>query len=94
VDIDVKHNERDGTFETQVEGGLAYVEYVRDGNSIRFTHTLVPKEAEGKGVAAAVATAGLEYARANGLRVVPICRYVHGYIERHPEYQDLVDAES
>lgn len=88
----MKHNETDGTFETEVEGGLAFVEYVRDGDSLRFTHTEVPKEAEGKGIAAAVAKAGLEYARANKLTVVPVCAYVRGYIERHPEYEDLVAA--
>lgn len=93
MDINVKHNEKDGTFETEVEGGLAFVEYVRDGDSIRFTHTEVPKAAEGKGVAAAIAKTGLDYARANGLRVVPLCAYVRGYIERHPEYADLVDKK-
>ena len=94
MDINVKHNEQDGTFETETEGGLAFVEYVLDGKSIRFTHTEVPKAAEGKGVAAAVAKAGLDYARANHLRVVPVCAYVRGYIERHPDYKDLVDADA
>jgi predicted GNAT family acetyltransferase len=94
VEINVKHNEKDGTFETEVDGGLAFVEYVLDGKSIRFTHTEVPKAAEGKGVAAAIAKAGLDYARSNDLRVVPLCAYVRGYIERHPEYSDLVDSES
>jgi predicted GNAT family acetyltransferase len=93
VDINVRHNEQDGTFEAEVEGGLAFVEYVRDGGQLRFTHTEVPPAAEGKGVAAAIAKAALDYARAHELRVVPVCRYVQGYIERHPEYQDLVDAE-
>lgn len=92
MDIQVRQNEKDGTFEADVDGGLAFVEYVMDGDSIRFTHTEVPKDAEGKGVAAALAKAGLDYARAHNLGVVPICRYVRGYIERHPEYQDLVAA--
>jgi predicted GNAT family acetyltransferase len=92
MDIQVRQNEKDGTFEADVDGGLAFVEYVMDGDKIRFTHTEVPKDAEGKGVAAALAKAGLDYARAHNLRVVPICRYVRGYIERHPEYQDLVAA--
>jgi len=94
MDIDVRHNEKDGTFETDVGGGLAFVEYVMDGNRIRFTHTEVPKAAEGKGFAGALAKAGLDYASAQGLRVVPICKYVQGYIERHPEYQDLVDTRT
>jgi hypothetical protein len=32
----------------------------------------------------------LEDARQRGLKVVPLCSFVRGYIERHPEMQDLV----
>jgi uncharacterized protein len=30
-------------------------------------------------------------ARSRGLKVVPRCSFVAGYLRRHPEYQDLVD---
>ncbi|MGH2634003.1 MAG: GNAT family N-acetyltransferase [Tepidiformaceae bacterium] len=44
-------------------------------------------------MAGRLAVAGLDYARANGLRVIASCPYVHSYIERHPEYQDLVTKQ-
>jgi uncharacterized protein len=31
----------------------------------------------------------LDIARAQGLKVVPICPFAKAYIERHPEYADL-----
>ncbi len=57
---------------------------------IVFTHTGVPPALEGRGIGSALAKTGLEYARANNLEVVPLCSFVRGYIERKPEYQDLV----
>ena len=92
--INVRHNEDDATFEADVDGGLAFVEYVMDGNTIRFTHTEVPPQSEGQGVAAQVVKAGLDYARKQNLRVFPQCAYVRSYVERHPEWSDLVDEVS
>lgn len=89
----VEHNEKDSRFETVVEGGKAFVEYVRDGETMRFTHTEVPEAAEGKGVAGEVVRTALDYARSTNQRIVPICAYVKGFIKRHPEYADLVDAQ-
>ena len=45
----------------------------------------------GRGVAGDLVKAALDYARAQGLRVVPACSYSAAYVQRHPEYADLVD---
>ena len=79
----VRHNEDDRQFELPVEGGVAFVSYSTEGRRITFHHTEVPPEAEGKGVAAKVVAAALEYARAKDLEVVPECAYVAKYLERH-----------
>ena len=55
-----------------------------------FTHTEVPRALEGKGVGNVLAKTGLEWARSEGLRVIPICPFVAAYIARHPDYADLV----
>ncbi len=55
-----------------------------------FTHTEVPPAFEGRGIAAKMAGTALEYARAKGFRVRSYCSYVTRYIDRHPEYQDLL----
>ena len=33
----------------------------------------------------------LDDVREQGKRIVPICPFVHSYIEKHPEYQDIAD---
>jgi predicted GNAT family acetyltransferase len=44
----------------------------------------------GRGIAQLLAHAGLEYAKTHRLEVVPVCPFVKSYLEKHPEYQELV----
>lgn len=92
--IEVVHNTQYERFEVQQEGHLAELDYRRAGNQIIFAHTGVPVELEGRGIGSALAKAGLAYARENSLEVVPLCPFVRSYIERKPEYQDLVSKAS
>ena len=39
----------------------------------------------------AIARSLLDQIRANGQQIVPLCPFFSSYIERHPEYEDLVD---
>ncbi|MBI4502588.1 MAG: N-acetyltransferase [Gemmatimonadetes bacterium] len=68
----------------------AQLKYNRIGSQIILEHTDVPKELQGQGLAGALAHAALEYARANGLSVIPTCPFVIQYLSSHPEYQSLV----
>ena len=92
--VQVVHNEGDHRFEVEMDGHLAELDYQRSGNEILFTHTGVPSALEGRGIGSALARAGLEYARAEGLTVVPLCPFVRSYIDRKPEYQPLVKQPS
>ena len=53
-------------------------------------HTEVPIELEGKGLASLIVRSALIYARAQKLKVMPLCPFTAGFILKHPEYQDLV----
>jgi predicted GNAT family acetyltransferase len=88
--LEVRHNTDEDRFEVQVENQIAVLNYTERGNTITFTHTGVPSALEGRGIGSKLAHAGLEYAREKGYRVMPSCWFVAGYIERHPEYQDLL----
>jgi predicted GNAT family acetyltransferase len=71
--------------------GLAAFEL--DGDRIVFTHTEVDDRFEGQGVGSALARHALDDVRARGsLRVVPRCPFIRSWIEKHPEYADLVAA--
>jgi len=56
-------------------------------------HTGVDTAFEGKGVGGGAVVALLDGARARGERIVPLCPFVRGYIERHPDDDDLVDHQ-
>ena len=86
----VVHDPAAGRFELSVEGRLCELVYHLAGGTIVFTHTGVPPELEGRGLGSLLVRAGLDYARAQGLKVVPLCPFVGAYLRRHPEYQDLV----
>jgi uncharacterized protein len=81
-------------YEVTVDGEPAgYAEY-RDVQGARvFTHTVVHDAFEGKGVGGALARGALDDVRAAGGHVVPQCPFIAGYIDRHPEYGDLVDRD-
>lgn len=89
---EVHHNLATSRFEIQVESHIAVLDYNQRGDVITFIHTGVPAELEGRGIGSQLARAGLEYAREKTFKVVPLCSFVAGYIERHPEYQSLLQS--
>jgi predicted GNAT family acetyltransferase len=88
--IAVRHNAAASRFEAEVEGELAVSSYRREGELLWLTHTEVPWRAQGRGLAADLVRATLDWARAEGLKVRPLCSYVAAYMRRHPETQDLL----
>ena len=86
----VVDNPDENQFEAHVDGHVAFVSYMKYGDTIIFTHTEVPKELQGRGLANVLAHAVLERARAEQWRVVARCPFISKYIERHPEYRALV----
>ena len=42
-------------------------------------------------IGSAIVRFALEDTRARGLKVRPTCWFVRGFIERHPEYADLLE---
>jgi len=67
--------------------------YRRRNGRIAFIHTEVDEALEGRGLGSALVATALDDARREGLEVVPLCPFVAAFIERHPEYQDLVAAD-
>ena len=69
---------------------LGIAAYQRRGDEIRFTHTEVNPDAGESGLGSTLVRGALDDVRDKGLRVVPLCSFVRGWIERHPDYADLV----
>ncbi len=85
VPIEIEHLPERGRFQAVVEGRRCVCDYRRVGSTLHMTHTEVAPELEGRGIAAELVKAALAYARANGLKVVPLCSYVRAYMRRHPD---------
>ena len=95
----VRHNAAAARYELALPGiaGLAVAEYAlvpgpgRGRACMIFTHTYVPVEMRGGGVAEKLVRAALADARARDRRVVAECSYVAKFIERHAaEYADML----
>jgi uncharacterized protein len=71
----------------------AHVVYRRRPGLLAFIHTEVADAYEGGGVGSVLVRAALDSARAEGAQVLPFCPFVNGWIQRHPDYADLVPAE-
>lgn len=90
----VQDNAEAQRFELLVDDVLAgFAQYVRRGGRLVFTHTEVDPSFGGRGLGGVLAGAALDAARAEGVKVVPLCTFIAGYIGKHPEQADLVDQE-
>jgi uncharacterized protein len=90
--LQIRHDETRQRFEADVEGGVAHCDYQRRNEVLYVHNTEVPAESQGRGIAAAVVDAVLDYAERNALKVAPRCSYVREYMRRHPETQKLLPA--
>ncbi len=68
--------------------------YQRRGDRVVFTHTEVDPTAEGDGLGSRLVRGALDDVRGRGLRAVPKCSFVRGWIDKHPDYADLVAERS
>jgi uncharacterized protein len=90
-DVQVSDHPDEQRWEARVDGELAGAAYYeREDDIVAFVHTEVEPAYEGHGVGSALARTALDAARAQGLRVVPRCPFIKGWIDKHPDYQDLV----
>lgn len=66
-------------------------DYILRDDSIVFTHTEVDPAHQGSGLASELVRGALNLVRAETeLRVVAKCPYMAKWIEKHPDYQDLL----
>jgi predicted GNAT family acetyltransferase len=91
--VEVTNNEAEKRYEARVDGELAGVSFYDAADDlIVFTHTEVDESYEGEGVGSKLARAALDDVRADGRRkVIARCPFIKGWIERHPDYQDLLE---
>ena len=90
---DVRHDPQASRFSVPLGDDSAVAEYERRGDTITFTHTIVPSEHEGQGIGGRLARAAMDHARRERLQVVPQCPFIAAWVKRHPDYHDIVHPD-
>jgi predicted GNAT family acetyltransferase len=86
--VDVRDRRR---YEITADGETAgFAEYILTDDLITFTHTEIDPAFEGRGLGGALVREALDDVRSRGLKVLPLCPFVKGWIQRHRDYADLV----
>jgi predicted GNAT family acetyltransferase len=91
--LEVTHNPANARFEVWIDGRLSKLDYIHEGKNFVITHVGVYPEHRGQGVAGKIVEAGLQYARENSLRVIPMCSYAAAYMRRNPKHMELTEQE-
>ncbi|MGH3735063.1 MAG: GNAT family N-acetyltransferase [Micromonosporaceae bacterium] len=90
----VRNNAGQQRYEVCVDGTVAgFAAYRLRPETVVFTHTEIDPAYEGRGLGSQLARGALDDVRGAGKRVLSLCPFIAGYIERHPEYGDLVVHE-
>ncbi len=79
-----------GRFEIERDGDVAYLEYNLSDKVLVLVHTEIPEKLRGMGLASSLAEGAFQWARENNRKVDIMCPAVLEYVEKHPEYADLV----
>jgi predicted GNAT family acetyltransferase len=87
----VSNNASSQRYELNDEGSVVGIaQYRMDGDALVFTHTEIQPQHEGRGYGSALARGALEDVRRQGLQVVALCEFIASYIDRNPEYRELL----
>jgi predicted GNAT family acetyltransferase len=86
----IRHVPESHRFETVVENETCVLDYQLEERSMTMSRVWVPSPVEGRGIASRLTRFALDHCREKGLGVRPRCPYVAAWIQRHPDYADLV----
>lgn len=87
----VVRNDDEHRYEIVVDGAVAGHTEIRPRDGVLvMPHTVVDDAYAGQGLGGKLVGGALDDIRSRGEKVVPECSYVRSFIEKHPEYGDLV----
>ena len=84
-------NEERHQYEFHIERYVPRIEYIKNKDGVIYlTHTEVPMELGGKGIGSQLVEKVLLDIEKKDLRLVPLCPFVAGYIQKHPDWKRIV----
>ena len=79
-------------FELRAAGEVVgWIDYLPAGASLIFAHTEILPGHEQQGFGSVLVRGALDEMRRRGSTVIPSCAFTAAFIQRHPEYADVVD---
>ncbi|PJZ40638.1 GNAT family N-acetyltransferase [Leptospira kmetyi] len=90
MSTEVIHSEQESKFFAVLDGHESHLYYREEGDVWNLLSTYVPSELRGKGLAADLVRTALDKARSLNKKIIPSCSYVVTFLNRHPDYNDLV----
>lgn len=92
--ITVENNIAEKRFVATRDGvEIGEITYQADGQKLAMIHTGVPPQFAGQGIASDLARLALDSVRENGQSVVPRCPFIASFIEKNPQYSDLLESD-
>jgi len=86
VDYKGKHFREKNNIKIHIDKINPYVDYERKEDLLDITHTIVPKDLEGRGLGSLLVKAAFQYAMENGLKRRASCSFAALWLKRHPEF--------
>ena len=85
----VRDNRALQRYEMPVGGDIVFADYRRQPGRLVITHVETPPDLRGAGHASRLMRGVVEEARAEQVKILPLCSYARAWMQRHPEYRDL-----
>jgi predicted GNAT family acetyltransferase len=93
--VAVRHEPKAHRFVVRLNNQIAYLSYEKtEDDALDYAHVYVPPDYRNRGIASQLTERALEYARKEGITVIPSCSFVEYYLTRHPEYEDIVSRHT
>lgn len=87
---EVKHDKQQEKFYIDIEGDNVHLDYSLRKDKIDLYHTYTPPHLRGRGLAGKVVEFAFNYAKENNLKVIPSCPFIPYFLEKNPQYNELV----
>jgi uncharacterized protein len=92
MEIQRDEHGRKGAFFIDEDGEwIAELTYFKNNGIMTIDHTEIDEKLRGEGIGQDMVKAAVDYARANGLKIKPLCPYAKKVIDRTPEFQDVLE---
>ncbi len=85
----MKDNKDQSRFELVEQGHTAYADYGLSDGVLSIKYVFSPSELRGQGTASRLMEGIASHARAENLKILPICSYAAAWLRKHKAYHDL-----